>query len=384
MVEIKKDVIVLGLGAWGSAALWRLAARGVDVAGIERYGIGHVLGSTHGSTRLFRIACQEHTGLSPIALKSLELWTGLAAETGEEYVSQSGVLSSGAPDSVPVAGTIRAAEMAGTPVTRFSHDQFVDRYPGYGAVQDQEVAVLDTAGGVCYPERFVRGHVAAAQRLGADVYPDTRVTRLEITRDGIRVHTATAVFTAAKVVVALGAWMPKFFPTLPFRPKRTPLYWFDAKPGHADEYRLENFPGFIRELPNGMLMWGHGSSDDFGIKIGLGDDAKSFQYCSDADTIDRYIHQREDIDELKGYVAQAFPGIEPQPSMVIPCVVTESPDQQFIIGRHPLDDRIVVAGGDSGHGAKHAAGIGELLAQLTVGEAPFADASFMSPDRFSE
>src|SRR5258708_27064035 len=78
MEVIRKDVVVVGLGAFGSAALWRLARLGVDVAGIERQGIGHHLGSSHGVTRLFRIACQEHPGLAPIALKSLELWTGPA------------------------------------------------------------------------------------------------------------------------------------------------------------------------------------------------------------------------------------------------------------------------------------------------------------------
>ena len=63
MEIIRKDVVVVGLGAFGSAALWRLAERDIDVAGIERHGIGHQLGSSHGVTRLFRIACQEHPGL---------------------------------------------------------------------------------------------------------------------------------------------------------------------------------------------------------------------------------------------------------------------------------------------------------------------------------
>nr|WP_285724636.1 FAD-dependent oxidoreductase [Psychromicrobium sp. YIM S02556] len=80
----------MGRGAFGSAALWRLAARGADVAGIERFGIGHDQGSSHGATRLFRIACQEHVGLSRIAKKSLELWTALGNETGQTLIRRPG------------------------------------------------------------------------------------------------------------------------------------------------------------------------------------------------------------------------------------------------------------------------------------------------------
>ena len=99
MEVLRKDVVVVGLGGFGSAALWRLAERGVDVAGIERHGIGHHLGSSHGATRLFRIACQEHPGLAAVALKSLELWTGLGEQTGQQLVRQSGCLTTAPPDS---------------------------------------------------------------------------------------------------------------------------------------------------------------------------------------------------------------------------------------------------------------------------------------------
>ena len=112
MDVIRKDVIVVGLGAFGSAALWRLAERGVSTVGVERYGIGHNLGSSHGLTRLFRIACQEHPGLPAIARKSLELWTGLGEQAGEDLVFQTGCLSAGAPDSRPVKGTLAAAAAA--------------------------------------------------------------------------------------------------------------------------------------------------------------------------------------------------------------------------------------------------------------------------------
>src|ERR1700758_190209 len=120
MEVIRNEVVVVGLGGFGSAALWRLASRGVDVAGVERQGIGHHLGSSHGATRLFRIACQEHPGLAAVALKSLELWTGLGERTGQQLARQSGCLTTGSPDSRPLRGAIAAANAAGVPVVELS------------------------------------------------------------------------------------------------------------------------------------------------------------------------------------------------------------------------------------------------------------------------
>jgi sarcosine oxidase len=380
MEVMRKDVVVIGLGAFGSAALWRLAERGVDVAGIERHGIGHHLGSSHGATRLFRIACQEHPGLAPIALKSLELWTGLGDETGERLVLQSGCLSTGAPDSRPVSGAIAAAVAAGLPVVELSHEELVARQPQYAGLARGDVAVWDPGAGICYPERNVRAQTAAARRLGADVYPHTMVTGIETDPDGVTVHTPTVEWRASQVVVAAGAWLGTLLPGLPLAPRRTPLYWFRPRDPRSDEFSLEKFPAFIWDRGDRESLWGHGSADDYGVKIGLENPGAS---GFDPEEMDRYIHLDSDIDELASAVAQAFPGLEPRPDKVIPCVVTDSPDEQFLVGRLAAESRVIVAGGDSGHGFKHAAGVGELLAQIVAGERPYCGTDFLDPARFS-
>jgi len=85
---------------------------------------------------------------------------------------------------------------------------------------------------------------------------------------------------------------------------------------------------------------------------------------------------------VTSYVAQALPGLDPRPAKVIPCLVTDSPDEQFLVGPLPGEPRVIVAGGDSGHGFKHAAGLGELLAQLVAGERPYCATGFLDPARF--
>jgi sarcosine oxidase len=380
---VSKDVVVVGLGGFGSAALWRLAPRGGDVAGVERHGIGHNLGSSHGATRLFRIACQEHPGLAAIALRSLELWRELGDQIGEQLVSQTGCLSVGSPNSQVVRGALEAAAAASVPVHELTHAELVKRQPQYAGLMPEDVGVWDPGAGICYPERNVRAQVAAAERFGAAVYPHTMVSAIDADNDGVTVRTPTIEWRASQVVVAAGAWLGSLVPGLPLAPRRTPLYWFRARDAESERFRLEKFPAFIWERADGKGLWGHGSADDFGVKIGLEPEGQSPSGGIDPEVMDRYIHLDTDIDQLSETVARAFPGLDPRPAKVIPCLINDSPDGQFMVGRLSGQTHVVVAGGDSGHGFKHAAGIGEVLAQIVVGESPYCATEFMDPARFA-
>jgi sarcosine oxidase len=360
------DVVVIGLGGFGSAALWRLARRGVDVVGLEQHSIGHDQGSSHGLTRLFRIACMEHPGLVPIALKSLELWTELGAETGEVLVRQTGCLNIGAPGSRPVRGALAAAAASGVPVTRLSHEELKARQPQFAGLAADDVAVWDPGGGICYPERNVAAHIKAAHRLDAEIRQHTRVTAIVEDDTGVTVHTTTGDLRADQVIVTVGAAIGTLIPSLPVTPRPIPLTWFQAN--DPAEFTLDNFPAFIWRRPDGNGLWGHGSNEDedFRIKVGL--------------DLERNPSPESAVAELSAVVAGALPGLDPRPVEVTPCVVTDSPDNEFLVGRRT--ERIIVATGDSGHGFKHAAGVGELLAQLATGEATYCPTDFLDPNRF--
>jgi sarcosine oxidase len=338
------DVVVVGLGAFGAAALWRLAQRGVHVVGIEPHGIGHEFGSSHGETRLFRVACMEHPALAATALKSFELWTGLGELTGETYVRQTGCLNVGAPDSQAIQGPLNA----GVPVERLTHEELVNRQPQYAGLRPEDVAIWDPGAGICYPERVVRAQVKAAEALGARVYRDT-VTEVESTT----VRTRNTEFRAQKVVVTAGAGLSELVPELPLVRRPTPHNWFAPKDGFA----LAQFPSFVWDRPGGGL-WGHGSDDGHAVKVG----------------------GHSDTTVIQEVVKQAFPGLDPNPVKVVPCHVTDSPDGLFLIGH--IEENVLVAGGDSGHGFKHSGGIGELLAQLATGENPYCVTDFLDPTRF--
>jgi len=184
------------------------------------------------------------------------------------------------------------------------------------------------------------------------------------------------------VVVAAGAWLGSLVPGLSLAPRRTPQYWFRPRDPESKEFTLDRFPAFIWERHDGAGMWGHGSADDYGIKIGL-EPAFTDRTAIDPEEMDRYIHLDTDVDELTSQVARALPGLEPRPARVIPCLITDSSDGQFLVGRLPGQPQVVVAGGDSGHGFKHSAGVGELLAQIVTGQRPYCATDFLDPARFS-
>ena len=385
MTRIKSfdtDVIVIGLGAWGSSTLWRLAERGVRCIGFERYGNSHALGSSHGYTRLFRVACQEHSGLVDMARKSRDLWKELETVSGNPLLFETGALNVGDPTSDMVAGTIRAGASSNVAVEQLTRDEIQDRFPAYVTMSPAEVGVWDPEAGIVDPDLGVKAANDAAIKAGAQAFFDARVTNIELVDNGVVVTVADRTWTARQVIVTAGAWLGKLVPGLPLEALRTPMQWFESKKGPDDpEFALEKFPAFMRRVKPGVGIWGHGSALGEPVKVGLWLDEGAFD-PTDPDECDRGINPVRDWSVLSDAISTLFPGLNPTPVQSRPCMVTMSPDGQFLIGRPDNDPRLIVGGGCSGHGFKHATGIGELLAQLATGESLYLDAAFADPNRF--
>jgi sarcosine oxidase len=98
------DVIVVGLGAMGSATLHQLARRGRHVLGIEQFTPGHAHGSSHGKSRIIREAYFEDPRYVPLVQRAYECWRALEAESGITVLRQTGGLMRGAPDTAVVTG----------------------------------------------------------------------------------------------------------------------------------------------------------------------------------------------------------------------------------------------------------------------------------------
>lgn len=383
------DVAVIGLGAIGSSAAWRLAARGVDVIGFEQFEPGNPWGGSTGKTRLFRVACLEHPGLTPIARRARDLWRELEASAGRSLFFETGGLMIGPPDSHIIEGTLAAAEAHDLPVERLDADEVASRFPAHARTNPGDVGVWDPEAGILRPEAAIVAAADAARAAGARILTGTRVVAIEPDTDGVTVRTDAAEFRVRQVAVTSGPWITRFVPDLPLTPHRVIMTWFRAREGH--HAGLDVLPVFIRSVPgHDTWIWGHGvvPAEGPGSKEGFGGfDAKvgpEFDgpfVADDPDAIDRVVHPGE-TDGIRDLVAATFPDLEPEPSGVTTCIMTHTPDTLFVVGatEHP---RVVVGGGCSGHSFKHASALGELVAQSVVGEEHFTDAAFLDPQRFS-
>ncbi len=378
MTDWHAEFAVVGLGAMGSHALWRLAARGREVLGFEQFRPGHPLGSTHGKTRLFRTLCLEHPNLVPMAQTSLSLWRELEQEQGTSIVRLCGLLNIGTEDSEVIRGVRAAAEANGHRLRVLTAADIRKEFPQHAGIRDDDVAYLDPVAGVGKPEAAVLAATAAAEQAGAQIFAQSGVRAVTPIDGGARISTPTNDYLVRQVIVTAGPWMYQLCPEFPMRPTRTPLTWFEPAVS-ADEFTVDRFAAFIRDLGDGNRLWGHGSDVDHGVKVGPEDDPH--YRLVDPDEVDRSIGPA-DYEFVSALVADALPGLNPIPVSSAACMVTRTPDHQFILGRPRNDPRLLVGGGDSGHAFKHAPGLGESLARMACGEAPLTDLTFVDPNRF--
>ncbi|MBV9847725.1 MAG: N-methyl-L-tryptophan oxidase [Kutzneria sp.] len=378
-MRLDADVAVIGLGAWGASALWRLALRGVDVLGFERYGLGNALGSSHGGSRMFRITCLEHPGLVPMARRSLELWRELEAAAGTTLFEPCGGLLIGSPRGRIVGGTLRAAERHGIDVQTLPRDALRERFPQHAAVADDQIGVWEPSAGVLRPETAIRAAVRLAADAGATVFTDTRVTELVRVGSGVLLRTPVREFRVRTTVVTVGCWLPGLVAGLPLTTVRMPITWF--RPTSASEqFGIDRFPVFMRELDQHRVLWGNGSFDGQAVKLGL-EGAVDSARPMDPDDTDRSTVS-DDWTELADLLATHLPGFGMSPARSAACMYSATPDGQFVLGC-PGDPRLVVASGCNAHGFKHATGVGEVLADMVTGSRPGYPLGFTDPGRFT-
>jgi sarcosine oxidase len=370
------DAIVLGLGGVGSAALFHLARRGHRVLGLDRFPAGHDRGSSHGETRIIRQAYFEHPDYVPLLRRSYELWHELETISGEALFHQVGLLQVGPADGVVVDGVLRAAALHGLPIETLSAADTERRFPGV-AVPPGSVGVVERNAGYLLVERCVLAHLAAARQAGAQARHDCDVQGWEATAGGIAVNTADDRFTADRLVVAAGSWSSDLLAGLavPLRVLRKHLHWFS---GTAPEYHhAAGFPTFLFELPQG-IFYGFPQINAAGLKVA---EHSGGTLITDPLTDPR---QPDPVDDarVRQFLNACLPGVGSQRARHAVCFYTLSPDEHFLIDRHPASDRVVFAAGLSGHGFKFASVLGEILADLALTGGSALPIDFLSLRRF--
>jgi sarcosine oxidase len=380
------SVIVVGLGAMGSAVCRELAARGIAVTGIDRDHPPHVHGSTHGDTRITRLATSEGPDYFALARRSHERWRDLEAQTGDRVLHQVGTLMISVAGSPFIASVRGVAQRFGIAHESLDAEALRERFPMF-AVGDDAVAHLEPEGGYVRPEATVAAQLALARRNGASLRLGATVIGWTASTDGVAVTLADGeTITGERLVLCAGPWLPQLLGDevgAPFSIHRQISYWFEIETGHDPLSRMptwiydfaasEDRPGAAHQ----RAFYGFPALDGPGGGLKLGTEQYEVRHVPDdrqhpaSEAMAAALHREVLRDRL--------PWLAPRAVRSVSCLYTCTPDSHFVIDRHPEHDAVTLVSPCSGHGFKHSAAIGEAVAQTIAGEplAPGVDlASF--------
>ena len=382
------DVVVVGLGAFGSAVLYQLAKLGVRVIGVDRFDPPHTMGSSHGETRITRLAVGEGDAYAPVVRRSHAIWRELEAESGETLMRQTGGLIMAPNGSAArhhgkenfVHRSFTVADRFAIDHERLEADEIARRYPQF-QLRGDELGYFEPTAGMLTPEACVSVQLRLARARGAIVRTNEHV--LEITQEagGVRVSTEQGTIHAGRAVLTVGPWLRKLVasPLRPMvRPYRQVLHWF--QPEQPAMFAVGRFPIFI---------WMHGEREEdyfygfpmpegaAGVKVAT----ESYKNDVDADLVDRLVSEAESASMFAEHVHGRLRGVTPQVVNASACLYTVTPDSGFIIDKMPDQDLVMAISCCSGHGFKHSAAIGEAVAQTLAGTQVQIDLSPFSLDR---
>ena len=389
-MENQYDVVVIGLGAMGAATLYQLARLGVKAVGIDRYLSPHDQGSSHGDTRITRLAVGEGEAYVPLVRNSHRIWRELEAETGDSLFEQCGVLILNTTD-LPgshhgtadfTAQTITVAQNCGIAHEVLSGTEIRERFAQFGKVADSAVGYFEPSGGYVRPEKCIAAQLNLAQKLGATLMTGSTVTGIESTQGQVRVSTAEGTIAASKAIVCAGMWSNELLGA-PFdrllKVCRQNLFWF----------RLDEPSIFPWASPCFILTHGPNESDicygfppipgEGSMKIAT----EQFDVSTTAQSIDRTLSLSQAEAFYRGHMEGQFVGVSADLLKSSVCAYTVTPDFGFIIDEHPGLRNVTVVSACSGHGFKHSAGIGEALAQRVAYGKSEVDLSAFSVGRFA-
>jgi monomeric sarcosine oxidase len=347
------DVVIIGAGLSGAAAAWSLSRRGRSVLLLEQFEAGHALGSSHGSARIVRRVYGDALYVS-LTGRAFELWREVESASGSPLLRMYGGLDFGPRRRVPTIVSVLTAE--GVPFELLPAAEASSRWPGMvfegDVVFHPQAGTLDSAGAVS-------AFVALAQAAGAEVRYSTPA--LSVSSTGVVGLADGTSVTASAVVVAAGSWVePLLSPVVtlpPLQVTQQQVFHFPRLDASAPPW-----PSVIHESATAAvyhLAGGRdgGASDD--RKIGEHDGGVPCTAATRSGVVDP-----ASTDRLVSYVSRWLPGLSPVPSSTTTCLYTETPSEDFILDRV---GPVVVCSPCSGHGAKFAPLVGELVAGLIEG-----------------
>ncbi|MEM1135436.1 MAG: N-methyl-L-tryptophan oxidase [Bacteroidota bacterium] len=382
------DVIVIGLGAMGSATLYQLAEKGKRVLGIDQYEPPHQFGSTHGESRIIRQAYYEGKEYIPILKSAYELWRKVERDSGDQFFEITGALMMGDRKNSIVERSEISAKAYDLPYEILDYKEIITKFPQFKP-KPNTWALLDKLAGYVKPENAVKNQLTIAKKLGAQLGLNELVEfwDAENYQQGIRVKTNRGDYFTEKLIVTTGSWAKGMIEELgiTIKPERIVQFWMQPKQ-YGASFALGKFPIFLWNVEKNLDIYAFPMLGEKtkGCKVAFYPHANHpFREFCTANNIDREVHPK-DTEQMKLYLEEYVPDLNGVCTATSICMHTESPDLHAIIDIHPDYPQVSFACGFSGHGFKFSNVVGKILSELALNETPSFDLSLFSANRFSK
>ena len=369
------EYVVVGLGAWGSAAAYHLAKAGCSVLGLEQFAFGHNRGASHDTSRILR-----HSYHTPdyvrLSFDAYDDWTALEHDSDTTLVTQVGGLDLFPPDAATsIEDYTDAMRALDVEFEELGATDVGQRWPQF-AVPDGTVGLYQARGSIVPAGRGTQTMQELARRYGADLREHVKVCDVRDRGDAVEVRTADTTFACRKLIVCADAWTNQVLNGLDWQiPLTTTLeqvtYFQPADPGTFIPGRLPLWIWMDEPCFYGFPCYGDTT-------------VKAAQDCGGAEVTGDTRPFEPDPDRialLSDFMAATLPRAGPA-TKSLTCLYTLTPDRDFVLGTVPGHDAVSVGVG-AGHGFKFAPVVGRMLAELAQADETRFDVTPFRLDRRS-
>lgn len=366
------DVIIIGVGAMGSATAYHLAQQNKKVLGIDRFTPPHTMGSSHGQTRIIREAYFEGPQYVPIIQRAYCNWEKLEKEYGQQLYQQTGGLMMGSSECEIVQGAKLSADLHHLPYEILTAKQIKEKFPAFYPLNNM-IAIREPRAGILFPEKCIEAHIKLALKNKTDFLFNEPATSWQINNNTVCVSTSKGKYYAKQLLLTAGAWLKNFLPNLnlSLSIERQVLFWFEPVIP-TTIFNPGKFPVFI---------WSPGTGNDFYGFPDLGNGIKIAKHhrgeITDPEKINRNV-KPEETELIRGFLKEFIPGANGRLLATEVCMYTNTPDFHFRIFNHPEHKNVLAASICSGHGFKFSSAIGEILADLLLNNKSSFDLSLFN------
>jgi sarcosine oxidase len=358
-MSARRKVAVIGVGTMGAQAAWRLAARGADVIGFDRFAPGHDRSAAGGDTRIFRSAHFEDARYVPLLRHADKLWDELQLQSGRKLRELVGCLLMGSAEHQQMRTVLESVEQHDLDHEVLDAAMMAKRFPQY-ALDDGDVAILDRRAGYLRPELSVLTAAAQAERLGARIHRYTTVKEIVPTGNGVDVVSDTGTEHADAAVVTVGPWINTLMPDLgvPIYIRRLINAWF--VPTRYDWFNPQA-PAFIRTTP--AHCYGIPSPDGCAVKMGLS--FAMHKPVDDPSRLNRDVAPAE-LTTFTDITRTYMPDLSPDPVRLSVYMEGYTDSTRPVVAPLAGAPAVVVLAAFSGHGFKLSPAMGDIAADLAL------------------